>query len=57
MFAAARRKNNVGRRTARLRIDGKVVMSAIIREPILGGSLQVSGDFTLKDAQELCRLG
>jgi SecD-like export protein len=45
-------KNNVGRRTE-VRIDGKVVMSPIIREPILGGSLQVSGDFTLKDAQEL----
>ena len=45
-------KNNVGRRTE-VRIDGKVVMSPIIREPILGGSLQVSGGFTLKDAQEL----
>jgi preprotein translocase subunit SecD len=45
-------KNNVGRRTE-VRIDGQVVMSPIIREPILGGSLQVSGGFTLKDAQEL----
>jgi preprotein translocase subunit SecD len=45
-------KENVGRRTE-VRIDGKVVMSPIIREPILGGSLQVSGDFTLKDAQEI----
>jgi preprotein translocase subunit SecD len=45
-------KNNVGRKTE-VRIDGKVVMSPIIREPILGGSVQVSGGFTLKDAQEL----
>jgi hypothetical protein len=45
-------KDNVGR-TIEVRIDGKVVMSPIIREPILGGSVQVSGGFTLKDAQEL----
>ena len=30
-------------RKMELRIDGKVIMSAVIREPILGGSVQISG--------------
>jgi preprotein translocase subunit SecD len=33
---------NVGRK-AEMRIDGKVVLAPIIREPILGGTLQISG--------------
>jgi preprotein translocase subunit SecD len=33
---------NVGRKVE-MRIDGKVVMTPVIREPILGGSLQISG--------------
>jgi len=45
-------KSNVFRKTE-VRIDGKVVMSPVIREPILNGSLQVNGNFTLKEAQEL----
>ena len=44
--------NNIGR-TVEVRIDGKVVMRPIIREAIKGGSVQVSGGFTLKEAQEL----
>jgi len=44
--------NNIGR-TIEIRIDGKAVMRPVIREPILGGSVQVTGGFTLKDAQEL----
>ncbi len=44
--------NNIGR-TFEVRIDGKVVMRPIIREAIKGGSVQVSGGFTLKEAQEL----
>ena len=44
--------NNIGR-TIEIRIDGKAVMRPIIREPILGGSVQITGGFTLKDAQEL----
>ena len=44
--------NNIGR-TVEIRIDGKVVMKPIIREPIKGGSVQVSGGFTPKDALEL----
>src|SRR5262245_3309525 len=34
-------KMNIGR-TIEIRVDGKVIMKPIIREPILGGSVQVS---------------
>jgi preprotein translocase subunit SecD len=51
LFAELTTKN-VGRRTE-LRIDGKVVASPIIREPIKGGSLQISGNMALADAKEL----
>ena len=44
--------NNIGR-TIEVRIDGKVVMRPIIREAIKGGSVQVSGGFTLATAKEL----
>jgi preprotein translocase subunit SecD len=44
--------NNIGR-TIEIRIDGKAVMRPIIREPILGGSVQITGGFTVKDAKEL----
>jgi preprotein translocase subunit SecD len=44
--------DNVGRRTE-LRVDGKVVAAPIIREPIKGGSIQISGSMTLADAKEL----
>jgi preprotein translocase subunit SecD len=40
-------------RTVEIRIDGQVVLNPIIREPILGGSVQVSGSFTVAAAQEL----
>jgi hypothetical protein len=45
-------QNNIGRRLV-LRIDGKIVAEPIIREPILGGVVQISGGFTVKDAAEL----
>ena len=41
LFAEATRKN-VGRKLE-MRVDGQVVVSAVIREPILGGSGQISG--------------
>jgi len=44
--------NNIGR-TIEIRIDGKAVMRPIIREPILGGSVQITGGFTLQDAKDL----
>ena len=45
-------KSNIGR-TVEIRIDGKAIMRPIIREPIAGGSVQVSGGFTLNEAKEL----
>jgi hypothetical protein len=44
--------DNIGR-TVEVRIDGKVVMRPIIHEAIKGGSVQVSGGFTLATAREL----
>jgi len=43
-------QENLGR-TMHLRVDGNIIMSPVIREPILGGSLQISGDFSLKEAE------
>ena len=45
-------QNNIGRRLV-LRIDGQVVAEPIIREPIKGGVVQISGNMTVKDAAEL----
>jgi preprotein translocase subunit SecD len=45
-------ENNVGRRLV-LRIDELAVSEPIIREPIKGGVVQISGDMTLKDAAAL----
>ena len=36
-----------------LRIDGQVVSEPIIREPIKGGVVQISGNMTVKDAAAL----
>ena len=44
--------NNLGRKMD-LRIEGKTVMSAVIREPILAGSVQVSGGLTLRETKDL----
>jgi preprotein translocase subunit SecD len=43
---------NIGR-TTEIRVDGHVVAAPVIREPILGGSVQVSGNFTVAAAKEL----
>jgi len=45
-------KNNIGR-PMELRVDGQVLSKPVIREPILGGSGQISGEFTPKAAEEL----
>jgi hypothetical protein len=45
---------NVGRKIE-LRADGRVLMSPVIRDPILGGTLQVSGSFTVAEAKEIAR--
>jgi SecD-like export protein len=43
---------NVGRMTE-LRVDGKVLSRIVIREPILQGSGQISGHFSVQEAQDL----
>ncbi len=45
-------KDNVGRRFA-IVLDEKVVSAPVIREPILGGSGQISGSFTWQEATDL----
>jgi preprotein translocase subunit SecD len=37
-------------------LDNKVISAPVIREPILGGSGQISGNFTVKEAQDLALL-
>jgi preprotein translocase subunit SecD len=45
-------RNNVGRPMA-LRVDGRVVSKPVIREPLIGGSVQISGQLTVDDARDL----
>jgi preprotein translocase subunit SecD len=44
--------HNVGRKAAIL-IDGRMVSAPVIREPILGGSGQVSGHFSAQEARDI----
>jgi preprotein translocase subunit SecD len=53
-FADATREN-VGRRFA-IVLDGKVISAPVIREPILGGQGQISGNFTTESATDLALL-
>lgn len=53
-FADATR-DNVGRPFA-IVLDGKVVSAPVIREPILGGSGVISGNFTVESANDLAVL-
>lgn len=48
-------RNNVGRLFA-IVLDDKVISAPVIREPILGGSGQISGSFTTQSAQDLALL-
>lgn len=48
-------KNNVGRRLA-IVIDNEVVSAPVIRDAITSGSGQISGDFTVKEANNLAIL-
>jgi protein-export membrane protein SecD len=45
-------KNNTGKRFA-IVLDKKVLSAPVIREPILGGSGEITGSFTVKSANEL----
>ncbi len=51
LFGAATRAN-IGRRIAVV-VDGVVLTAPMVREPILGGSLQIEGNFTLESAKAL----
>lgn len=44
-------KNSVGKRFAAV-LDGKVVTAPVIRSPILGGTGQIEGNFTIEEANE-----
>ena len=45
--------NNIGRK-AELRVDGKVIVAPVFREPLMDGSFQISGnDFTAESTQAL----
>ncbi len=46
---------NVNRRFAII-LDGKVISAPVIREPILGGSGQISGNFTVQESNDLALL-
>lgn len=48
-------QENVGRPFAII-LDGKVISAPVIREPILGGSGQISGRFTVQQANDLALL-
>lgn len=52
---AAVTQENVGRPFA-IVLDNKVISAPVIREPILGGSGQISGQFTAQSANELAIL-
>ncbi len=45
-------RENVGRRFA-IVLDNRVISAPVIREPILGGSGQISGNFTIQSASDL----
>ena len=45
-------KQNVGRRMA-IVLDGNVYSAPVLREPILGGKAQISGNFTVTEANDL----
>ncbi len=49
---AAFTTKNVGK-AAEFRVDGRPVVKSVIREPILGGTVQISGRFTQEQVQEI----
>ena len=47
--------NSVGKRMAII-LDNKIISAPVIKEPILGGNGQISGDFTFQSATDLALL-
>jgi preprotein translocase subunit SecD len=43
---------NVGK-TLAIRVDGRVLSKPVVREPILGGSGQISGGLTAEQARDI----
>lgn len=51
---AAFTRDNVGMLTV-VRVDGEEIMRPVIREPIVAGTVQISGNMTMADAEALAR--
>jgi preprotein translocase subunit SecD len=47
-------QKNIGR-TAEFRMDGRVVMKPVIREPLLGGVFEISGRFDMAEAKDIAK--
>ena len=47
-------QKNVGR-TTEFRVDGRVVMKPVIREPLLAGVFEISGRFDMTEAKDIAR--
>jgi preprotein translocase subunit SecD len=47
-------QQNVGK-PMELRIDGKVIMKSVIREPLIAGSFRTIGNFTAEEASDIAR--
>ena len=47
--------DNVGKRIAII-LDGKIISAPVVQEPIIGGSGQISGEFTFQSATDLALL-
>jgi preprotein translocase subunit SecD len=48
-------EENIGKPVA-IALDDKVISAPVIREPITGGSVQISGNFTLEEANSIAML-
>ena len=47
-------QKNIGR-TAEFRVDGRVVMKPVIREPLLAGVFEISGRFDMTEAKDIAK--
>ena len=47
-------QKNVGR-TTEFRVDGRVLMKPVIREPLLAGVFEISGHYSLNEAKDIAQ--
>ena len=47
-------QKNIGR-TTEFRVDGRVVMKPVIREPLLAGVFEISGRFDMTEAKDIAK--